>query len=74
MRDRTCYLLAENPRVEAKLVEEVRTVIGEREPTADDLPRLSYTEMILKESMRLYPAVGALDVAPWRTARLVNIT
>src|SRR6201987_2493060 len=50
----TCFLLAENPCIEAKLVEELRTVVGEREPTADDLPRLRYTEMILKKSMRLY--------------------
>lgn len=56
----TCYLLAENPCVEAKLVEELRTVVGEREPKADDLPRLRYTEMILKESMRLYPAVWGI--------------
>jgi cytochrome P450 len=56
----TCYLLAENPCVEAKLVEELRTAVGEREPTADDLPRLRYTEMILKESMRLYPAVWGI--------------
>lgn len=56
----TCYLLAENPGVEAKLVEELRTVVGEREPRADDLSRLRYTEMILKESMRLYPAVWGI--------------
>jgi len=55
-----CFLLAENPRIEAKLVEELRTVLGEREPTADDVPRLRYTEMVLKESMRLYPAVWGI--------------
>jgi len=55
-----CFLLAENPRIEAKLVEELRTVLGDREPTADDVPRLRYTEMVLKESMRLYPAVWGI--------------
>jgi cytochrome P450 len=56
----TCFLLAENPPIEAKLVEELRTVLGGREPTADDIPLLRYSEMILKESMRLYPAVWGI--------------
>jgi cytochrome P450 len=56
----TCFLLAENPQIEAKLVEELRTVLGDREPTTDDIPLLRYTEMILKESMRLYPAVWGI--------------
>ena len=56
----TCYLLAQHPEIEAKLVEELATVLGDREPTPDDLPRLRYTEMILKESMRLYPAVWGI--------------
>jgi len=56
----TCFLLAENPRIEAKLIEELRTVLGDREPAVEDLSRLRYTEMILKESMRLYPAVWGI--------------
>jgi len=56
----TCFLLAEHPRIEARLVEELRTVLGDREPTVDDLPRLRYTEMTLKESMRLYPPVWGI--------------
>ncbi|HKW56650.1 MAG TPA: cytochrome P450 [Candidatus Acidoferrum sp.] len=56
----TCYLLAQHPEVEAKLVEELRAVLGGREPTTEDLPRLRYTEMVLKESMRLYPAVWGI--------------
>jgi cytochrome P450 len=55
-----CFLLAENPRIEAKLVEELRTVLGDREPTLNDVSRLRYTEMVLKESMRLYPAVWGI--------------
>jgi cytochrome P450 len=56
----TCFLLGQNPHVEAKLVEELRAVLGDREPTVEDLPRLHYTEMVLKESMRLYPAVWGI--------------
>jgi len=53
-------MIAENPPVETKLVEELERVLGDREPTADDVPRLRYTEMILKEVLRLYPAVWGI--------------
>jgi cytochrome P450 len=56
----TCYLLATNPAVEEKLAAELRAVLGEREPTPEDMPALRYTEMVLKESMRLYPAVWGI--------------
>jgi cytochrome P450 len=55
-----CYLIALNPDVESKLSEELRTVLGGRAPTPDDLPRLRYTEMVLKETLRLYPAVWGI--------------
>ena len=51
----TWYLLAQHPRVETKLLAELDEVLGGRAPTMDDLPRLAYTEQIVKESMRLYP-------------------
>ncbi len=56
----TCFLLAQNPHIESRLVEELRSVLGNREPTPEDLPRLRYTEMVLKEAMRLYPAVWGI--------------
>jgi cytochrome P450 len=55
-----CYLIAQNPEIEAKLAEELRVVLGDRAPTPEDLPRLRYTEMVLKEAMRLYPAVWGI--------------
>jgi len=51
----TWYLLAQNPEVDARLVEELRTVLGGRAPAVPDLPRLTYTERVVTESMRLYP-------------------
>ena len=56
----TLMLLAQHPEVEAKLVTEVRSVLGERLPTVEDRPHLKYTEMVLKESMRLYPPAWIL--------------
>jgi len=49
------YLIARNPEVEQKFHEELDQVLGGRLPVAADMPRLKYTEMIAKESMRLYP-------------------
>ena len=49
------YLIANNPEVEQKFHQELDQVLGGRAPTAEDLMQLKYTEMIAKESMRLYP-------------------
>ena len=49
------YLLSQHPQVENRLLEELETVLGTRAPNLDDLPKLSYTEMVIKEAMRLYP-------------------
>lgn len=53
----TFYLLAQHPEVEARIVQEVRTVLGDRLPTADDVPQLVYTRQVLLETLRLYPPV-----------------
>jgi len=54
------YLLAQNPETETKFHAELAEVLKGRLPTMEDLPRLKYTEMIAKESMRLYPPAYAL--------------
>jgi cytochrome P450 len=57
----TLYLLSLHPDIEAKLDEELRTVLGDRMiATVLDVPKLVYTERILTESMRLYPPAWAL--------------
>ncbi len=53
----TWYLLSQHPDVEARLHVELDTVLDGRVPTFDILPQLRYTEMVLRESMRLYPPV-----------------
>jgi len=55
-----CHLIAQNPLVETRLADELRTVLGGRALTLEDLPRLRYTEMVLKETLRLYPAVWGI--------------
>jgi cytochrome P450 len=59
----TWWLLAQNPAVEAKLYAELDSILGDRPPSFDDLPKLSYTGHVITESLRLYPAA-------WGMARL----
>ena len=59
----TWWLLAQNPSVEKKLHEELDGVLGGRAPSVEDLPKLSYLNSVLTESLRLYPTA-------WGMARL----
>jgi cytochrome P450 len=56
----TWYLLSQNPECEKRLHDEVDHVLTGRLPTFDDIPRLRYAEMVLAESMRLYPPAWAM--------------
>lgn len=49
------YFLTNRPKTMKRLTTEVDMVLGDRIPTADDVPRLKYTEAVFKEAMRLYP-------------------
>ena len=53
----TFYLLDQNPAVADRLRDEVDRVLGDRVPTVDDLPNLSFTRRVIKESLRIYPPV-----------------
>jgi cytochrome P450 len=50
------HALSKNPQVEAKLHQELHDVLGNRKPTYADIPRLTYTDMLVKETMRVFPA------------------
>jgi cytochrome P450 len=56
----TWYLLAMHAEHEARLHAELAEVLGGRTPTWADVARLSYTRMVIQESMRLYPPVHTL--------------
>lgn len=51
----TFYLLSEYPSVRRKLEDELAHVLAGRTPTVDDVPNLVYTDMVIKEAMRLFP-------------------
>ena len=59
------YLLSQNPVARRRLQHEVRAVLEARRPTADDLPDLEYTRMVIDETLRLYPPT-------WVTARTTS--
>jgi cytochrome P450 len=51
----TWYLLSLNPEAEARLHTELKEVLDGRSPRFEDLQRLRYTQMVVKESLRLFP-------------------
>lgn len=65
----TFYLLSQHPQVESKIMGEIASVFGnegdiddngDRMATFEDISKLKYTEMVLMESMRLYPPSWAI--------------
>jgi cytochrome P450 len=55
----TFYLLSQHREAQEKLSEELQRVLNGRSPEVSDLPQLRFTEMVLNESMRLYPPAYA---------------
>jgi cytochrome P450 len=49
-----CYELARHPQVEARLHREIDTVLGGRPVCWADVPRLEYTQRVLRETLRLH--------------------
>jgi cytochrome P450 len=64
----TFHLLSRNPDKRAKLISEIRDVLGSRTITVDDLPNLPYLDWVVNESMRIYPpawTLGRTAIAPF---------
>jgi cytochrome P450 len=51
----TWFLLAQNPDAERELFDEIERVLQRRTPTLADLPNLPHAEMVIRESLRLFP-------------------
>lgn len=49
------YELSCNPAVEEQLHQELDTVLGDEQIRLDDLPKLTYTRMVIDETLRLHP-------------------
>jgi len=50
------YLLSQHPEVEEQLRDEIKSVLDGRAPTSADLPKLTYMQQVIHETLRLYPA------------------
>ena len=53
----TWYLLATHPEIQARFHRELDETLGSRPPRPDDLSKLTFTDRIVTESLRLYPSV-----------------
>lgn len=57
------YLIARHPVVQEKLFEEITHVLGtdrNKAVTYRDLQELKYMELVIKETLRLYPSVPVI--------------
>nr|UOU03280.1 cytochrome P450 4V23/24-2 [Brachionus rubens] len=55
-----CQLIGSHPEVQKKLHDEIDTVLGQsnRSLTNDDLKELKYLDLVIKETLRLFPSVA----------------
>ncbi|MEV8456038.1 cytochrome P450 [Streptomyces sp. NPDC052095] len=67
------YLLSREPRVRAALAEELDRVLGDREPGIEDYARLTYTQSVVKETLRLYPTIWLVTGVAKEGARIGGV-
>ena len=53
----THHLLRQHPEVRQRMLAEITDVVGDRDPTSDDVSALPYTQAVIQESMRVIPPV-----------------
>jgi cytochrome P450 len=66
------YLLSKHPDIEARLHHELNSVLGGRVPVAADFSCLRYTEMVITETMRLYPPAWIMARRALKDYKLVQ--
>ena len=49
------YLLSVNPQATERVIEEIDSVLGDRAPGVEDLPKLTFIQQVIDETLRLYP-------------------
>lgn len=51
------YNLAKYPNIQKKVFEEIESVFGNEKTSMQDLNNLNYLELVIKESMRIFPSI-----------------
>lgn len=54
------YLMTKHPEAADKIRAEADEVYGDREPTYEDMAKLTFTRNVIQETMRLYPPVWSV--------------
>ncbi|MBS7252671.1 cytochrome P450 [Flavobacterium branchiicola] len=57
----TLHLLGRNPEIQQKVLEEIITIESETTNIVEQLQKMTYTNAVLNESMRLYPPAWITD-------------
>lgn len=70
----TAWLLDQNPESAAKLDDELSRVLGDRDPTLDDLPKLEYCGAVIRESLRLHPPAWIIGREPQKEIEVGGYT
>jgi cytochrome P450 len=55
------YLLSTHPEIGRRLGAEATSVMGDRAPVFEDMAKLSYADMVIRETMRLFPPAWVLS-------------
>jgi cytochrome P450 len=69
-----CYRLSLHPHIQDKLTAEVKDVLAGRVPIPADLEHLPYSEMVFKETTRLYPPVWGFPRYANQEVQIANYT
>ncbi|XP_075058814.1 cytochrome P450 3A9-like [Mixophyes fleayi] len=69
------YNLATYPDVQQKLQEEIDSFLPEKaSPTYDILMQMEYLDMVIQETLRMYPPAGRLERASKQTVEINGVT
>lgn len=68
------HLLTQQPELQEELATEVRNLVGDRELSFADLPRLTLADRMVRETLRLYPPAWWADRVSTETIELGGYT